>query len=213
MNALDLTTRSGKSIVDIAIAPLLERGVEPILVDAGARGGMHDLPASYARHIHLIGFEPNPEEFAKLVEHNTDAQREGHIPPRWKKESFKDVALWDKAETRPLYITNDTGAITLMGELAPNICNNIYSGFAKIQGGGGAQVLTALTDIRKMLSVEEIKCDSLDNIMAIEGSQGVIDFLKIDVEGAETRVLQGARAARRRPDPVRQIGISMRTAL
>ena len=191
MNALDLKTRNGRTVADIALAPLLERDIELVLVDAGARGGMHDIPASYAAHIHLIGFEPNPEEFAKLVEHNTDARREGYIPPRWKKESFKDVALWDKAETRPIYIYNDTGAITLMGELAPDICDNIYSGFAKIQGGGGANILTPLTDIRKLLSVEEIKCDTLDNVI---GGQDKIDFLKIDVEGAETRLLQGARA-------------------
>ena len=190
MNALDLKTRTGKTIADMALAPLLERGIGLLLVDAGARGGMHDLPASYAAHIHLIGFEPNPEEFAKLVDHNTDARQEGYIPSRWKKESFKDVALWDREETRPIYIYNDTGAVTLMGELVPKIANNMYSGFAKVQGGGGENVLTALTDIRKLLSVEDIKCNTLDSVI---GGQGKIDYLKIDVEGAEIRVLRGAR--------------------
>jgi len=170
------------------MAPLLERGIEFLLVDAGARGGMHDVPASYAAHTHLIGFEPNPDEFAKLVAHNTEARREGYIPPRWKKESFKDVALWDKSETRPIYITNEPGAVTLMGGLTPNICDRIYS-TTRNDHGAGAPV--ALSEFRKTLSVETVKCESLDTVL---DGRGKVDYLKIDVEGAESRVLRGARA-------------------
>ena len=149
------------------------------------------MPASYARHTHLLGFEPNPDEFTKLTEHRTRAQREGYIPPRWKKESFKDTALWDKAETRPIYITNDTGAITLMGELVPKICDRIYSGISENRGGQGVRTPVALSQFRKLLSTETVQCQSLDNIL---DGQDKIDFLKIDVEGAESRVLNGARA-------------------
>jgi FkbM family methyltransferase len=189
MNALDLKTRSGKKIVDIAMAPLLDRDIECLLVDAGARGGMHDLPASYAAHIHMIGFEPNPDEYNKLVSRKTDAQLEGLIAPLWKKESFKDLALWDSQETRPIYIFNHTGNVTLMGEFVPSISQNLYSGFSRGQGGGGGKVLTALADICKLLSVEHIKCDTLDNVI---GTEGKIDFLKVDVEGAEARLFKGA---------------------
>lgn len=77
-----------------------------------------------------------------------------------------------------------------MGELEPAISENMFSGFSKGQGGGGGNVLTALSDIRKLLSVEEIKYNTLDSVIA---GPGKIDYLKIDAEGAETRALKGAR--------------------
>ena len=189
MNALDLKTTNGKTIFDIIMAPLIDLEIDLSLIDVGARGGMHDLPKNYASHVQLVGFEPNKDEFTDLVKHETHAEKEGFIPPRWKKETFKELALWNRLETRPIYIYNDTGAVTLMGDLTPDICKNIYSEFPWLSGKE-ATTLSTLFDVRKLLTVGSVRCDRLDNVWR-ENSK--IDYLKIDVEGAELRVLQGAR--------------------
>ena len=64
---------AGQTIGDIVFAPLDAKGIEPVVVDLGARNGMMLLPASYARRARLIGFEPNPEEAKKLITKTTDS--------------------------------------------------------------------------------------------------------------------------------------------
>lgn len=41
--------------------------IEPNIVDVGARNGMFILPNEYAKNSSYIGFEPNTEEYNKLI--------------------------------------------------------------------------------------------------------------------------------------------------
>jgi FkbM family methyltransferase len=185
-NPFDLTLPGGVSVGDVIMAPLMTQGVEPLVVDVGARNGMSLLPATYCRSSHLISFEPNIEEFKKLEEGTTDAVKAGLPPaPTFKSTRFKDCALWDKAERRSFYVTVGAGACTMMGATRENITGRMYLDAAV---GSTDKSYTELhTKVRK---TEEVACRSLDEIVPTE----VIDFLKLDVEGAELRVLQGSDA-------------------
>ncbi len=73
LNRLDYKTASGKTVGEILFAPILARGEDFRVVDAGARNGMFELPESYAKIANFIGFEPNEDEYRKLVTGTTDA--------------------------------------------------------------------------------------------------------------------------------------------
>jgi hypothetical protein len=72
---LDAPTSLGRTVGDIIFAPLDKAGTDLLVVDAGARNGMYLLPESYTRRATLVGFEPNPVEYRKLVESSTDAEK------------------------------------------------------------------------------------------------------------------------------------------
>src|SRR3954447_25923036 len=113
-NALDLAIGSGRVVADAVFAPLGDTMLT--VIDVGARNGMFRLPASYAAHAALVGFEPNPEEHAKLLSRSTDAIVGGSEMPRFRREVFHDCAVWDREEERPFFVTAGVGASTMMGE-------------------------------------------------------------------------------------------------
>ncbi len=165
--------------------------MQPVVVDVGARNGFLLLPPAYTERATLVGFEPNPVEYEKLVKGETDAGRwlaeQGISAPRFKQERFFPYALWDRAEACTLSITRGAGACTLMGETTP-IARNIYFKHP----GDDPRRRGSLHDVQtEVLSTETLQCKRLDELFA-DGE--VVDFLKIDVEGAELRVLRGAEA-------------------
>ena len=90
--------------------------MSPMVVDVGARNGFYLLPRHYAEHVTLVGFEPNPEEFAKLDSGTTDAAKQfdamGIDRPAFKAERYHPYALWDSEQRRPFYVTRGAGAAT-----------------------------------------------------------------------------------------------------
>lgn len=96
--ALDKRMSDGRSVAEAVFEPLLAASIEPVVIDVGARNGMHEtvIPNSYASHSVIIGFEPNPEEYEKLIAHKTDAQQVGAPMSRFKREEYFQCALWDK---------------------------------------------------------------------------------------------------------------------
>lgn len=183
---LDRRTSSGKTVGDIVFAPLMAQGIELMVVDVGARNGMVELPASYAGHANYIGFEPDEVEYEKLRMHNTDAAKIGYVPPRWKSETFHNCALWRNAEMRTFYITDGASACTLMGETNPAMTGRMFGDHPDPQSQKFHY--ERYTRIKSTVAIE---CRRLDEMI---GPDVKIDYLKLDVEGAELAVLEGAEA-------------------
>lgn len=186
---LNYRTSCATTIGELIFAPLEDGGITPLVVDAGARNGMFLLPDDYARRATLVGFEPNSDEYKKLVDGRTDAQevlREaGHGFPKFRQERYFDCALWDREETRQLFITRGAGACTMMGPTLPLMDYHYYQ-----YSGDDPRRKVSFYDLHsEVVGTEEVKCQRLDALL--DGGE-TIDFLKIDVEGSELHVLRGA---------------------
>jgi hypothetical protein len=83
----DRQLADGRAIGELALRPLDEAGAQPMVVDVGARNGFLLLPPTYTERATLVGFEPNPVEYEKLVRGTTDAARwlaeRGIVAPRF----------------------------------------------------------------------------------------------------------------------------------
>lgn len=186
---LDRRCADGRLLADVVMAPLDNRDISPVVVDIGARNGMFLLPKGYAGRSTLIGFEPNPEEYQKLLRRQTDAQESlvnlGRELPQFRSERYFDAAVWDEEETRKLYITRGAGACTMMGEVRPWMREAYY-----IYPEGDSRRTKSFYDLHaEVLRTVDIPCKRLDDLLSAEP---LVDFLKIDAEGAEMHILRGS---------------------
>jgi FkbM family methyltransferase len=179
----DFPVDGGGTIGDIVCAPLDRAGLELAVVDVGARNGMYHAPYSYSRRAKIIGFEPNPKEYEKLTSGATDMSKTGEVAPSFKSAEYHPFAVWRARERRQLYITATAGASTLMGESVQAVTAQMYPDRA------GKRRSISFADMTKVVGTEPIDCVALDDVIA-DGT--VVDFLKMDVEGAELACLQGA---------------------
>lgn len=191
MSILEHRTSIGATVYDIIAQPVRDTGLNLCVVDVGARNGMFMLPPVYARQASYIGFEPNPVEYEKLTRHQADAQvlykNEGLDVGNFRDEKIFDCALWDDDCELPFHITNGPGACTMKGEVLPFTRNLYY----RYQEGNPKRLINFYDLHAKVLEVMTVKCRRLDNILP---DNLTIDFLKIDVEGAEMNVLRGSES-------------------
>ena len=190
MAVLGRTTRMGLTIGELVARPLREAGVSPLVVDVGARNGMFLLPPEYAALATLVGFEPNPEEYAKLARGETDmhawSRQHNRQIPRFRDERYFDCAVWDSDCTHTLYVTQGPGACTLMGPTQPLMENTCF-----LYPWGDPRRRTSVHDVHtRVVSEGEIRCRPLDDLF---GPDETVDFLKVDVEGGELHVFKGAQ--------------------
>lgn len=144
-------------------------------IDCGARDNVPEPWASFAAHapdsLFVLGFEADPEEAARL---NTQfATRRRYIP----------AAAWNNVGQQPFYLTNppQTSSLFPPNESLTHFFAPDGSGFVNIAGG------------RVLQRVLEVPTTTID--AAIQTAPFDADFLKIDTQGAEYEILEGAAHA------------------
>lgn len=137
------------------------------LLDVGARSGFHPNLEPLAPAIDAVGFEPDPDECARL---NESASKS---PLPWKSQHFIPVALGKEDGMRTLHLCHQPGCSSL---LEPNL----------------ALVSQYQRDIDfRVERTLEVETTSLDKAVKSHGLESNA-FLKIDIQGAELEVLQSS---------------------
>ena len=140
-----------------------------VYVDCGARDGIGEATILEAfPQAQLIGFEPDAEECDRLNRTQTNAGGRHQ-------QVFYPVAVGARQEERCLYITKNLACSSLY---RPN--NAVFGKFL--------DCADAIEVIRET-SVATVALDAYLPSIGVER----IDFLKLDVQGAELDVLQGAK--------------------
>lgn len=151
--------------MDIFIAEYFERYYKecPLtVIDAGARDGLEKKWRSASKHLKTIGFEPDRQEFDRLINLVKN-----------KNAMYFNTALYDKKTTLDFYIMRDRA---LSSVFKPN--RKFLDNFPD----------NSRYDI---LQTIRIPVDTLDNIINGNNNIDV-DFIKLDTQGSELSILKGA---------------------
>ncbi len=133
-----------------------------VLLDGGCRGGFHPRWPQLGPHIHLVGFDPDADECARLA---------AELGPRGA-TTFVAKALGDEPGTATFYIPREPAGSSL---LEPDLVATSHLG---------------AVDGAKRSHVTETEVIRLDDWARDTGLERV-DAIKLDVEGAEVLVLRG----------------------
>lgn len=133
------------------------------VVNVGARGGCEPHWRLYKDQVKVIGFEPDEKECNRL---NTAEKN--------KKIRYYNGLLWESSGKRPFYVTKYVPGSSIF---KPS--REFWSRFPD------GEVL----NIKKKLQIETITLDEF----AQNNIREDIDFIQLDVEGAELSVLRGAQ--------------------
>ncbi len=142
-------------------------------IDIGSVGGLPSPWNSHSDEIDfLLNFEPNDE-----------AQRS-------EKSMTYNTAVWEKEEERPFYIYkgfNGTGS-----SLFKQNYNYVRDNWDTLKRQGPESYALTWFDRSSPVETKLLKCRALDTILQEEFSDKEFQFLKIDAQGAEYNILQGA---------------------
>jgi FkbM family methyltransferase len=155
------------------VNPFLNRNFEqyyrssPLtVVDVGARGGPHERWKPCGEYLHLIGFEPDEDAFREL-----QARKAGPGV-----RTFINAGLMDAPKEVEFHITRSAGCSSF---LVPN--TELLKNFPEPQR-------------YDVISSTKLKTTTLDLALTQAGVQEP-DFIKLDTQGTELFILQGASAA------------------
>ena len=140
-------------------------------LDIGARGGAQNDLMCMARHVDMVGFEPDPEEFTRLQ--NSAA----HGP--WKSYTPLPYALGSRAGEHALQLYSKNG------------CHSLLT------ARPGIAALFSRGDYFNPQGQINITVESLDHLIEA-GKVRAADHIKIDVQGWELEVFKGAERTLRR---------------
>lgn len=149
----------------LALGPLIGR-YPPACLDIGSRDGFEPDLRALAFAVDAVGFEPEPEAFARLRD-----QPKGP----WRSLRHLPTAIGGSDGEQSLHITRDPVSTSL---LRPDA--SIGAAFAKPQ-------------FFEVLRTVPVACRTLDSVLAEAGVDRPA-YLKIDVEGAELEILKAAPA-------------------
>ena len=131
------------------------------LADVGASRGIEKRWAPLGDLLRVVGFEPNPAEFAKLRQTES--------------EMWINAAIAGRDEKRTLYLTKRYNNSSL---LKPNV-----AAIRRLEWG----------DDFAISSEQQVECVTLTSALTRIGISP--DILKIDTQGTELEILEGARGA------------------
>lgn len=151
-------------------------------VDIGSRNGIVEL-GGIAQCVDAYGFEPNSVEYDKLITGETDASFYGLKSPNYHSIAYSPYALAEKSGIYHFYITHGPGAA---GMLEPDV-----SRLKEIHWKGESYKKNLAEDIFSVDKIVEVNAKTLKEF-SVEKKISYIDYLKIDVEGSEFEVLDGA---------------------
>lgn len=137
-----------------------------VLVDVGARGGLKSQWLAARRHLRTLGFEPDAREYQRLA---AETRADGRL-------RLFDKALHNRRERIPLRITRNA-ALTSIFE--PN--RAWLDAFPE-------------ADRFDVVEVREVDACPLDDLLEAERIHD-IDFLKVDTQGSERYIIEGAARA------------------
>lgn len=134
-----------------------------VLVDVGARGGLKSNWSRARRHLRLLGFEPDEREFTRLVQ----------TRPADSSNTFFNTALHNRRGPIRLYVARDRGLSSIF---EPN-----------------RAFLDTFPEASRFdtVDLQQVEADSLDDQLRARAIAD-IDFVKVDTQGSELLVLQGA---------------------
>lgn len=163
---LDVITAQPDFAACAAGAALRERPLG--FVDVGARGGVHDLVEPLARHVAVLGFEPDQKECDRLT-------------------AMPGVAgPWAAFHLEPVALAGEKGPATL----------HLLSASTNHSLRPPNTAYTSRYDMDKWVQIgaEPLLTDTLDSVLfdpaRAFGGQG--EFLKLDTQGTEHEILEGA---------------------
>jgi FkbM family methyltransferase len=146
-------------------------GDRPLRVlDVGARGGPHPVWHTYENQVEILGFEPDPGEYEALKGSVSEGDGSAESGPR---HIYYPIALGLNKGRKTLYITGDPNNSSL---LRPN--RELMDRFH-----GASRT--------RIVSETEVETVDVDSFVEEEDISS-IDFIKLDVQGTELDVLQGA---------------------
>jgi len=139
------------------------------IVDIGAMGGINERWSCCSKYLRVIGFEPDERVFKELTGKNR--KKENRI-----NTLYLNAALYNAQNEINFYTTKKRGNSSV---LLPN-----------------KEILNKFPDQNRfeVLNTIKIKVDSLDNQLK-KNFVTDIDFIKVDTQGSELYILQGAADA------------------
>ena len=140
-------------------------------LDVGARGDVSEPWSLFSpESIKVIGFEPDPEECARLS-------------AAYPKRKYYPNALWGGKGLRPFYLCEWESTSSMY---QPSVIYNKQ--YRRVHWSGRIPAKTL-----------QVECVRLDSILELNDKP---DFIKIDTQGSELQILQGAEQLLRQASPI-----------